>query len=171
MDQSLMGYVGAFIAVAIMLGIGTLILGGAATDCTTIIGYSIGEVSAIPVSVGGNYTTTAPTGITISAGGGSLATATVQTGAISGGFEVTGVTVTEGGEDYTSSPTLAFTGDVGEVTPAVASATISTPTEQVGWAGQCLNNNAQSQAGYNLLIIVLIVLAAVVVLTVVRMLS
>ena len=34
-----MGYVGAFIAVAIMLGIGTLILGGAATDCSTIIGY------------------------------------------------------------------------------------------------------------------------------------
>jgi hypothetical protein len=39
MDNSLMGYVGAFIAVAIMLGIGTLILGGAATDCTTITGW------------------------------------------------------------------------------------------------------------------------------------
>ena len=38
-DNSLMGYVGAFIAVAIMLGIGTLILGGAATDCTQISGY------------------------------------------------------------------------------------------------------------------------------------
>jgi len=35
-----MGYVGAFIAVAIMLGIGTLILGGAATDCSTITGYN-----------------------------------------------------------------------------------------------------------------------------------
>ena len=32
----IMGLVGGFIAVAIMLGIGTLILGGAATDCTTI---------------------------------------------------------------------------------------------------------------------------------------
>ena len=40
MDNSLMGYVGAFIAVAIMLGIGTLILGGAATDCSTITGYN-----------------------------------------------------------------------------------------------------------------------------------
>jgi len=87
-DNSLMGYVGAFIAVAIMLGIGTLILGGAATDCTQISGY-----------------------------------------------------------DSTSGAT------------------------QTGWALQCENNNAQSQAGYNLLIITLIVLAAVVVLTVVRMLS
>lgn len=36
---SLMGMVGAFIAVAIMLGIGTIILGGAATDCSTVSGY------------------------------------------------------------------------------------------------------------------------------------
>lgn len=35
-DSSLMGLVGGFIAVAIMLGIGTLILGGAATDCSTV---------------------------------------------------------------------------------------------------------------------------------------
>ena len=83
-----MGYVGAFIAVAIMLGIGTLILGGAATDCSQITGYN-----------------------------------------------------------------------------STAGAT------QIGWALQCQNNNSQSQAGYNLLIITLIVLAAVVVLTVVRMLS
>ncbi len=40
MDNSLMGLVGGFIAVAIMLGIGTLILGGAATDCTTITGFN-----------------------------------------------------------------------------------------------------------------------------------
>ena len=166
-----MGYVGAFIAVAIMLGIGTLILGGAATDCTTIIGYSIGEVSSVTVSVGGNYTTSAPNTVAFSGGGGSLAAGTVQTGAISNGFEVTGVTVTEGGEDYTSAPAVSLTGGVGEVTAAVASSTISTPTEQTGWAGQCLTNNTQSQAGYNLLIIVLIVLAAVVVLTVVRMLA
>lgn len=87
-DNSLMGYVGAFIAVAIMLGIGTLILGGAATDCTGLEGYNA-----------------------------------------------------------------------------------TTPASSTGWALQCLNNNEQSQAGYNLLIITLIVLAAVVVLTVVRMLS
>ena len=86
-----MGYVGAFIAVAIMLGIGTLILGGAATDCTGITGY------------------------------------------VDGGTAAT--------------------------------------TNSTGWALQCIANNDQSQAGYNLLIITLIVLAAVVVLTVVRMLS
>ena len=91
MDNSLMGYVGAFIAVAIMLGIGTLILGGAATDCTSITGYDSTRDNAA--------------------------------------------------------------------------------TNQTGWAGQCITNNTQSQAGYNLLIITLIVLAAVVVLTVVRMLS
>jgi hypothetical protein len=91
MDNSLMGYVGAFIAVAIMLGIGTLILGGAATDCTGVDGF---------------------------VDGGTVAT-----------------------------------------------------TNSTGWALQCIANNEQSQAGYNLLIITLIVLAAVVVLTVVRMLS
>ena len=88
MDNSILGYVGAFIAVAIMLGIGTLILGGAATDCSGITGYDS-----------------------------------------------------------------------------------TTPASSTGWAKQCLANNTQSQAGYNLLIITLIVLAAVVVLTVVRMLS
>ena len=34
-----MSYIGAFIAVAIMLGIGTIILGGATTDCSTVNGY------------------------------------------------------------------------------------------------------------------------------------
>ena len=87
-DNSLMGYVGAFIAVAIMLGIGTLILGGAATDCSNVEGFGTGALGV-----------------------------------------------------------------------------------NEGWALQCENNNTQSQAGYNLLIITLIVLAAVVVLTVVRMLS
>jgi hypothetical protein len=91
-----MGYVGAFIAVAIMLGIGTLILGGAATNCANVAGY---------------------------------------TGAIAG------------------------------VQNAASDANAT------GWALQCIRNNTQSQAGYNLLIITLIVLAAVVVLTVVRMLS
>ena len=91
-----MGYVGAFIAVAIMLGIGTLILGGAATDCSNVDGYTTGSL-------------------------------------------VSGAT--------------------------------NTTADSTGWASQCLTNNTQSQAGYNLLIITLIVLAAVVVLTVVRMLS
>ena len=34
-----MSYIGAFIAVAIMLGIGTIILGGATTNCSTVNGY------------------------------------------------------------------------------------------------------------------------------------
>lgn len=34
-----MSMVAAFIAVAIMLGIGTVILGGAATDCSNVSGY------------------------------------------------------------------------------------------------------------------------------------
>lgn len=101
-----MGYIGAFIAVAIMLGIGTLILGGAATDCTTITGYNTTAPSAADRA--GNNT------------------------------------------NLPYSDTIGF---------------------QDGWSLQCLTNNTQSQAGYNLLIIVLIVLAAVVVLTVVRMLS
>ena len=88
MDSSLMTYITIFIGIAVMLGIGTLVLGGAATDCTIIAGYSEGS-----------------------------------------------------------------------------------PTDSTGWASQCLSNNTQSQAGYNLLIITLIVLAAVVVLSVVRMLS
>ena len=41
-----MGLVGGFIAIAIMLGIGTLILGGAATDCTTITDYNVTVPSA-----------------------------------------------------------------------------------------------------------------------------
>ena len=164
-----MGYVGAFIAVAIMLGIGTLILGGAATDCTTIIGYSVGEVSSVTVNTGGNYTS-APTAV-FTGGGGTLAAADVTTGAISNGVEVLTVDMTEGGEDYTSAPAVTFAGGTPVDTQATATATVSSPTTQTGWAGQCETNNTQSQAGYNLLIIVLIVLAAVVVLTVVRMLA
>ena len=93
-----MGYVGAFIAVAIMLGIGTLILGGAATNCANVAGY---------------------------------------------------------------------TGNNGVPSTQTAAQDANAPC----WALQCVRNNTQSQAGYNLLIITLIVLAAVVVLTVVRMLS
>ncbi len=44
MEGNIMGLVGAFIAVAIMLGIGTLILGGAATDCSGLTGYDSGGV-------------------------------------------------------------------------------------------------------------------------------
>ena len=43
---SLMAYVGSFIAVTIMLGVGTLILGGATTDCSNVSGYD----SIIPAS-------------------------------------------------------------------------------------------------------------------------
>lgn len=41
-----MALAGAFIAVAIMLGIGTQILGGAATDCTTIDDFNATQASA-----------------------------------------------------------------------------------------------------------------------------
>jgi len=101
MDNSLMGLIGGFIAIAIMLGIGTLILGGSATDCTTITGFN----------------STAPNG-------------------------------TE--QQHASDSSIAL---------------------QTGWADQCVNNNVQSQSGYNLLIVMLVVLAAVVILTVVRMLA
>ena len=40
-----MGLVGGFIAVAIMLGIGTLILGGATTDCTNVDGFTTGGLT------------------------------------------------------------------------------------------------------------------------------
>ena len=45
-ESSLMGLVGGFIAVAIMLGIGTIILGGAATDCSGVQGYTTGNLSS-----------------------------------------------------------------------------------------------------------------------------
>lgn len=46
----------------------------------------------------------------------------------------------------------------------------STATTQTGWAGQCEENNEQTQNAYSLLLIVLIVVAAVVILTVVKLL-
>lgn len=38
--NSIIGMAGGFIALSIMLGIGTLILGGSVTDCTTISDYN-----------------------------------------------------------------------------------------------------------------------------------
>ncbi len=52
MDSSLMGLVGGFIAVAIMLGIGTIILGGAVTDCTVIQGFNSSGTNTTIVSTG-----------------------------------------------------------------------------------------------------------------------
>ena len=168
MDNSLMGYVGAFIAVAIMLGIGTLILGGAATDCSTITGYDVDQgVGSVTVTLGGNYTT-APT-VAFSGGGGAGATGSVWYANIAGGVEVVSVDVDTAGTDYSTAPTVSFVG--GTPVNTTATATAALDGLQTGWALQCETNNTQSQAGYNLLIIVLIVLAAVVVLAVVRMLS
>lgn len=95
METNILGMVGLFIAAAIMLGIGTLILGGAVTDCTTVSDY------------------------------------------------------------------VAANDDDG----------VTADHNQSGWAAQCFINANQSQAGYNLLIVVLIVIAAVIVLAVVRMLA
>ena len=56
MDSSIMGLVGGFIAVAIMLGIGTLILGGASTDCTTITNFNTTTPSAGDIANGTTVT-------------------------------------------------------------------------------------------------------------------
>ena len=39
-DNNIMGMVGAFIAVAILLGVGTIILGNSVMDCTALDGYT-----------------------------------------------------------------------------------------------------------------------------------
>ena len=85
MENNIMALVGAFIGIAILLGIGTQILGNTIMDCSTLPGYSANSTST-------------------------------------------------------------------------------------GWAGQCEDNNVQSQQAYGLLVIVLIVIAAVVILSVVKLL-
>ena len=40
MENNIMGMVGAFIAVAILLGVGTVILGNSTMDCTNLDGYN-----------------------------------------------------------------------------------------------------------------------------------
>lgn len=45
MEGNLMGMVGAFIAVAILLGVGTIILGNSTMDCSGLPGYTA-EVDA-----------------------------------------------------------------------------------------------------------------------------
>lgn len=40
MEGNLMGMVGAFIAVAILLGVGTIILGNSVMDCSGLPGYT-----------------------------------------------------------------------------------------------------------------------------------
>lgn len=52
MEASLFGYIGAFIAVAIMLGIGTMILGGSATECSGVDGYVDGGTTTTTNSTG-----------------------------------------------------------------------------------------------------------------------
>lgn len=46
----------------------------------------------------------------------------------------------------------------------------STPASSTGWALACIDQNAQTQSAFGLLVIVLIVVAAVVILTVVKLL-
>ena len=41
--NSIIGLAGGFIALSIMLGIGTLILGGSVTDCEALDGYGANE--------------------------------------------------------------------------------------------------------------------------------
>ena len=101
-DNNIMGMIGAFIGVAIMLGIGVLILGNAVSDC-----------SDLP-----DYNATAPGANENDAAGNDL---TIE-------------------------------------------------NNQVGWAGQCEDNNTSTQSAWSLIVIVLIVIAAVVILAVVKML-
>jgi hypothetical protein len=167
-SNNIMGLVAAFIGVSIIIGIGAQILGNTVSDCTLYPDYSEGEVASVAVTLGGNYTSD-PT-VSFSGGGGSLATATVTTGAIANGFEVTAVTVTSGGSGYTSAPTVSFDGGAPVTVAATADATITSDVVQTGWAGECMNVNAQTQTAFALLVIVLIVIAAVIILSVVKML-
>ena len=168
-ENNIMGLVGAFIGIAIMLGIGIQILGNSVQDCTALPDYSIGEVASIAVGAGGNYSS-APY-ITITGGSGTGAAGSVTTGAIAGGLQVTAITVTDGGQNYVSAPSVVFNGGGTVNTTATATATITSDVTQTGWAGQCVNSNAQTQTAYTLLVIILIVVAAVAILSVVRMLS
>ena len=43
--NSIIGMAGGFIALSIMLGIGTLILGGSVTDCSQLEGYDTSDAS------------------------------------------------------------------------------------------------------------------------------
>jgi hypothetical protein len=165
-SNNIMGLVAAFIGVAIIIGIGAQILGNSVSDCTTFPDYSVGEVSSVAITLGGNYTT-APT--VAFSGDGTLATGTVTAGAIANGFEVLSVTVVEGGQGYTTA-TASFNGGAPVTTPATADVTVTSVTEQTGWAGECMSINAQTQTAFALLVIVLIVIAAVIILSVVKML-
>ena len=168
-ENNIMGLVGAFIGIAIILGLGIQILGNSVQDCTALPDYSIGEVASIAVDTAGNYTSTPE--VVITGGDGTGATATATTGAISGGVEITAITVTDGGRNYASAPTVSFTGGEPVNSSAAATATITSTTVQTGWAGQCVNSNTQTQNAYTLLVIILIVVAAVAILSVVRMLG
>lgn len=166
MENNIMGLVGAFIGIAIMLGIGVQILGNSVQDCTTLPDYSEGAVTSVAVGTAGNYTST-PT-VVFTGGGGTGAVATASVTAIAGGFSISSITVTNGGVDYATAPTVSFSGGAPVTTPATATASVGVPTNT--WAAQCETNNAQAQNAYTLLVIILIVVAAVAILSVVRML-
>ena len=108
-DNNIMGMIGAFIGVAIMLGIGVLILGNSTSDCTDLPDYN--------------------------------ATAPFRNGSTFAGSEQ------DGNGHY-----------------------LTIADNQIGWAGQCEDNNDSTQSAWSLIVIVLIVIAAVVILAVVKML-
>lgn len=162
MENNIMSMVGAFIGIAIMLGIGVQILGNSIQDCTTLPDYN--GVASVTVGTGGNYSATPA--VSFTGGGGSGAAATATTSAVANGFTVASVTVTHSGSSYETAPTVVFTGTAN--TTATATATIGGAAGS--WAAQCESNNNQTQNAYTLLIIILIVVAAVAILAVVRML-
>lgn len=162
---SIMGMIGAFIGIAIMLSIGIQILGNSVQDCTTLPDYRApNSVLSVTITNAGASYEGVPT-ITFSAPptGGITATGVATKATAS---TVGGVTIDEPGAGYVSAPTVTFSGGGG----ANASGTAVIGVSTTGWASACQNANSQSQTAYALLIIILIVMAAVAILYVIRML-
>ena len=159
---SIMGMVGAFIGIAIMLSIGIQILGNSVQDCTGLPDYQTpNSVLSVTVTNAGASYESNPA-VAFSGGGGTGATAVT----VLSGTTVSTVTVTHGGESYETAPTVTISGGGGA--NATGTAVIGVSSE--GWAAACANSNSQSQTAYALLIIILIVIAAVAILYVIRML-
>ena len=128
-----MGMAGGFIGLAILLGIGTMILGGATTDCSTLVGAPVPGTAA-----GGDSKLLAANPEAYKDGGGNFPSANVA----GNGFTAT--------TNSTTSGTYGLSGS---------------------WAHSCALAQAQSQAGYTLMLVALVITAAAVVLIVVRMLA
>lgn len=163
-ENNIMGLVGAFIGIAIMLGIGVQILGNSVQDCTTLPDYQIpNSVLSVTITNAGASYETDPS-VAFTGGGGSGATGVAVR---SGSNTVASVTILTGGESYETAPTVTFSGGGG----ANATGTAVIGESSIGWAAECESNNTQTRNAYTLLVIILIVVAAVAVLSVIRLLG